>query len=202
MQRMAQIKFRAPQSQAPAPRADRGYGSSYAQPFELLSACHERVERSLQLLTRLCQHLRIHGLDGSAREAARDVRRYFDIAAPLHHEDEELHVFPALELLGDEALLAVCAQLRDDHQRIHAQWQVLRAQLAQLDSQVEGSLPALQLEVLSRASEAFVDIHKEHLRLENQRVFPRARQGLDAAALEAMGEEMAARRGLDLRQDR
>ncbi len=194
---MAQIKFQAPQSQAPAQR----FGSSYAQPFELLSACHERVERSLQLLMRLCQHLKTRGLDASAREAATDVRRYFDIAAPLHHEDEELHVFPVLEQLDDEHLQTVCAQLREDHQRIHAQWEVLRALLAQLDGLPDGPLPALQLEVLHRAGDTFVDVHKEHLRLENQLVFPCAEQRLNAAQQQAMGEEMASRRGLDLRQD-
>ena len=72
---MAQIKFQAPQSQTPEQR----FGSSYEQPFELLQACHERVERSLQLLVRLCQHLKVQGLDGNARDAARDVLRYFDI---------------------------------------------------------------------------------------------------------------------------
>lgn len=198
MRRMAQIKFQAPQSQT----SDLRFGSSYAQPFELLSACHERVERSLQLLVRLSQHLKARGLDTSAREAARDVRRYFDIAAPLHHEDEELHVFPVLEQQDDEQLQSVCARLREDHRHIHAQWQVLRALLAQLDGLPDGPLPALQLEVLGRAGDAFVDSHQEHLRLENQLAFPSARQGLSAAQQQAMGEEMAARRGLDLSQDR
>ena len=195
---MAQIKFQAPQSQTPEQRL----GSSYEQPFELLLACHERVERSLQLLVRLCQHLKVQGLDGNARDAARDVLRYFDIAAPLHHEDEERHVFPVLEQLDDEALQEVCTRLRDDHQRIHAQWQVLRTLLAQLDSLPDGALPVLQQEVLGRAADAFVDIHKEHLRLENQWVFPSAQHGLSTAQQQAMGEEMAARRGLDLRQVR
>jgi len=196
MRRMAQIKFQAPQSQTPEQR----FGSSYEQPFELLQACHERVERSLQLLMRLCQHLKVQGMDASARDAARDILRYFDIAAPLHHEDEERHVFPVLEQLDDEALKEICGRLRDDHQRIHAQWQVLRTLLAQLDTLPDGPLPALQQEVLWRASDAFVDLHKEHLRLEDQRVFPGARQGLSSAQQKAMGEEMAARRGLDLRQ--
>lgn len=198
MERMAQIKFQAPQSQA----SEHHIGSSYEQPFELLLACHERVERSLQLLLRLCQHLKAQGLDGRARDAARDIRRYFDIAAPLHHEDEERHVFPVLEQQEDEALREVCARLRDEHQRIHAQWQVLRALLAQLDTLPDGATTALQQDMLSRASDAFVGLHKEHLRLEDQLVFPGARQGLSAARQQAMGEEMAARRGLDLRQPR
>ncbi|MGM9514729.1 hemerythrin domain-containing protein [Roseateles sp. DB2] len=195
---MAQIKFQAPQSQSPEQR----FGSSYEQPFELLHACHERVERSLQLLTRLCHHLKVQGLDGSAREAARDIRRYFDVAAPLHHEDEERHVFPVLEQLDDDSLQEVCTRLRDDHQRIHAQWQVLRTLLAQLDSLPDGALPVLQQDMLGRAADAFVDTHKAHLRLENQWVFPSAQHSLSTAQQLAMGQEMAARRGLDLRQPR
>ena len=54
----------------------------FDQPFEMLEACHERVERSLGLLLRLAEHLVSHGADEQARDAARDVLRYFDLAAP------------------------------------------------------------------------------------------------------------------------
>ncbi len=76
----------------------RSPGAGFDQPFEMLDACHDRVRRSLDLLRRLRDYLRGHGhgCDDSARQAARDVLRYFDIAAPLHHEDEEMHVFPPL----------------------------------------------------------------------------------------------------------
>lgn len=193
---MAQIKFQAPQSQAPQHRP----GSSYEQPFDLLDACHERVERSLQLLTRLRQHLEAAGLDAQARDASRDVRRYFDIAAPLHHEDEERHVFPRLEQTGHAPLLDLCDRLRDDHLRIAAQWKVLGALLCQLEDRPDGPVPGAALDVLGRAAEAFVAIHQDHIRLERDQAFPSAREGLGEAEQQAMGQEMAARRGLDLRQ--
>ena len=81
-----------------------GFGApavGFDTPFEMLEACHERVERSLDLLARLCSYLHDHACDDTARQAARDVLRYFDIAAPLHHEDEELHVFPLLLALAE-----------------------------------------------------------------------------------------------------
>ncbi|WP_349742237.1 hemerythrin domain-containing protein [Roseateles cavernae] len=163
-------------------------GSSYQQPFELLAACHERVERSLSLLTRLCEHLTTAGPDAVARDAARDVLRYFDIAAPLHHQDEELHVFPALA--SDAVLAPVCRRLLAQHREIEAQWQPLRALLQALD-------PA-ELAALRRAAEAFARLHDEHLRSENELVFPAARALLGEAQAQAMGIEMAARRGLTL----
>ena len=80
--------------------------AGFDQPFEMLSACHERVQRSLALLQRLQDHLASHGADPQARDAARDVMRYFDIAAPAHHEDEERHVLPVLRAQGEDAFAA------------------------------------------------------------------------------------------------
>lgn len=196
MASMAQIKFQAPQSVPPLQRP----GSSYEQPFELLDACHERVERSLQLLMRLHHHLGTAGLDDQARDASRDVRRYFDIAAPLHHDDEERHVFPRLEQTGLAPLLDLCDRLRDDHLRIAAQWAVLGTLLIQIEDRPDGPVPTAMLDVLGRAAEAFVALHDDHVRLERDQAFPSAREGLTEDERQAMGEEMAARRGLDLRQ--
>ena len=57
----------------------------FEQPFEMLSACHERVERTLALFERLVVHVRAQGHDAASRSAAADVLRYFDLAAPHHH---------------------------------------------------------------------------------------------------------------------
>jgi Hemerythrin HHE cation binding domain len=84
-------------------------------PFEMLVACHERVNRSLELLHRLQAHLGDKGLDEDARQAARDVLRYFDISAPLHHQDEELHVFPPLLQGLDPELHEIVDKLMNDH---------------------------------------------------------------------------------------
>ena len=55
----------------------------FEQPFAMLEACHERVQRTLALLQRLRAHVLEYGADVPAQQAARDVLRYFDIAAPL-----------------------------------------------------------------------------------------------------------------------
>ena len=57
-------------------------GVGFEQPFEMLEACHERVQRSLALLQRLVDHVDRNGHDADSRSAARDVLRYFDIAGP------------------------------------------------------------------------------------------------------------------------
>ena len=71
------------------PLLHSGPAVGFDEPFEMLEACHERVQRSLALLARLIAHVDAHGHDEKSRSAAHDVLRYFELAAPHHHEDEE-----------------------------------------------------------------------------------------------------------------
>lgn len=89
----------------------RSPSAGFNEPFEMLDACHERVGRMLALLQRLREHLEGGRADEPARQAARDVMRYFDLAAPHHHQDEETHVFPALLASGDAALVRLAEAL-------------------------------------------------------------------------------------------
>ena len=86
--------------------------AGFEEPFGMLAACHERMQRMLALLARLRTHVASHGPDAQAQQAARDVMRYFDQAAPQHHRDEELHVFPPL--LSGAAWLAAGAPTAPD----------------------------------------------------------------------------------------
>lgn len=168
-------------------------GAGYDQPFEMLGACHDRVRRSLDLLHRLQAHLADHGADAQAQAAAGDVLRYFDLAAPKHHDDEELHVFPAL-LAADAAIHgALVERLQDDHRRMTAAWPAARAQLQAV---ADGLWRADDAAASTPAWAAFSGLYDAHMAAEDQIAYPAARAQFDAAALAAMGTEMAARRGL------
>ena len=81
----------------------------------------------LDLTQRLAAHLLETGADASAQQAARDVMRYFDLAAPAHHEDEERHVLPQLREQGQAAL---ADRLHADHALMSTTWATVRADLA------------------------------------------------------------------------
>jgi hemerythrin-like domain-containing protein len=155
----------------------------FEQPYEMLGACHDRVERSLALLLRLAAHLQTQGADSQARDAARDVLRYFDIAAPHHHEDEERHVVPRLRALGEAALAELLLQ---EHRDMQAAYQRLRPGLLALRDAAE--LPD------TADWPAFATLYRAHIELEETRIYPATRDGLSATQLAAMGEEMAGRR--------
>jgi hemerythrin-like domain-containing protein len=166
----------------------------FDQPFEMLEACHERVQRSVDLLTRLAEHLHTVGNDAHARQAAADVLRYFDVAAPHHHEDEERHVFPPLLALpADTAHAAVHAavrQLQQDHALMHHLWQSLRGALERIANGQEADFSHRDLNVLHR----FTGLYGSHIALEEAVIYPAAKALMDPAGLAAMGGEMAGRR--------
>ena len=166
-------------------------GPTFDQPFEMMEACHERLERTLVLLQRLREHLATHGADEQARQAARDVMRYFDRAAPQHHQDEELHVFPPLLRQGEPATVEVIRQLQHDHERMEALWTAVRAVLQSIaDGQCNQLEPGD-----AQTLDAFAALYREHLCAEEEIAYPRSRALLDAQAIAAMGQEMSRRRG-------
>ncbi len=163
----------------------------FGQPFELLEACHERVQRSLALLGRLIAHIDAHGHDANSRSAAADVLRYFDVAAPLHHQDEELHVFPMLADADDVDLVAAVAGLRADHARMEALWAGLRLALLTWSG---GDAAGAVDDALRRQAAEFERLYAGHLQIEEGLVFPAARARMGAARLADMSADMARRR--------
>lgn len=170
-----------------------GPAAGFDAPFELLAACHDRLRERLDLLDRLLAHLREHGADRDARAAATDVLRYFDLAAPHHHEDEERHLVPVLQASADPACREAAQRLLDDHGLIRAAWQVLRPLLQTLDPTERPALAA--------AAARFAALHGPHLQLEDALVYPAVAARVPTAALDDMGREMAARRGVVARAD-
>lgn len=167
--------------------------AGFDDPFAMLDACHQRVRRSLALLERLLAHVQAQGADANAQAAARDVLRYFTQAAPAHHEDEERHVVPALRARADAGAHEAAERLLRDHAAIRTAWAALEPALRSIEA---GAPPPAGMQAAARH---FAELHDAHLRLEDEVAFPLAAAALaagGAAALAAMGDEMACRRGV------
>lgn len=169
-------------------------GVGFEAPFEMLDACHDRVERMLRLLGKIRGHVKTHGADAQACDAARDVMRYFDQAGPHHHEDEERHVFPPLLAQRDPAVLAVVIRLKQDHLEMAEQWALVRASLSALAEAADGWAGFSAEE--EQRFEAYDALYRRHLVDENGVVYPAARALIRGDALAAMSADMMARRGV------
>ena len=171
-----------------------GFGGpavGFDTPFEMLQACHERVQRTLALLDKLCNYLHEHACDDSARQAARDVLRYFDLAAPLHHEDEELHIFPLLLAQAAPEVVARVQQLQHDHESMSAHWQDARLRLLALAEGQSSAFTAQDEAAFARFAQGYA----AHIASEEEVVYPAARALLSEPAVQHMGQEMRQRRG-------
>jgi hemerythrin-like domain-containing protein len=164
--------------------------AGFDEPFEMLAECHGQVERMLVLLGRLEAHLLAHGADGQAARAACDVMRYFDEAAPRHHEDEERHVFPRLAAAGHSGLVD---RLLAQHAEMASAWARARVPL---EAVAHGRWSEGEVGPAREAWADFAGLYRRHVRDEDDHAFPAASSMTAPEERRIMGEEMAARRGV------
>ena len=163
--------------------------AGFDDPLAMLQACHDRVRRSLNLLDRVCERVVEGRIDDAVHKAAGDVLRYFDQAAPQHHEDEEQHIFPrVLAATRDPTVRAAVVKLQEDHLAMEAHWARLRTPLA------VGHARNFGAEQIGMARD-FVALYDGHGETEESLVFPFAATLIDDETRRAIGEEMAGRRG-------
>ena len=163
--------------------------ASFDDPIALLMACHERVNHYAQLLVKLADHLPKSGSDEQARQAAAAILRYFDIAAPLHHQDEDEDLFPLLAERGDDALRSlVSVAMLSDHAELAGLWQQVRPILLEIEAGRAVELP-------TDLAEHFARRYPEHARIEDEQIYPYAEQLLTRVELDTIGNHMAERRG-------
>lgn len=169
-------------------------GAGFDQPVEMWLACHERVQRFAALLSRLADHLSSQGADEDAQVTAVSIRRYFNEAAPRHHEDEEVDMFPRLrERLDsdrDKTVLDVLEQVEADHLEMAGLWKRLDEALAEVS---RGKRVTLEQSLIDR----FATMYRHHIDAEERVVLPALKKALSRSDWQAIGRSMAERRGLD-----
>jgi hemerythrin-like domain-containing protein len=186
MKLMSQIKVNLPGFQSPA--------VGYDEPFEMLIVCHERVQRMLDLLDRARTHALTKGCDANLNSAFTDVMRYFDLAAPQHHLDEELHVFPIVLAKGNQSQKELVAVLIQDHETMAHLWQSVRSILSEV-LQTPRDLP-----VFSHRDNALIDdfrnAYAKHISNEELSIYPASTEYMTQNDFASMSEEMKVRRGV------
>ena len=162
-------------------------------PLEMLSACHDRMERQCATLRRLMLHLVEHGVDEAALTAAANVMRYFDTSAKQHHADEEEDLFPALieSMAGSDAvcLRELTERLKADHRALEIAWQRVRGVLERV---ARGESVRLE----SDDVEALVGQYERHIEREERELLPMAARLLSEDDLARIGRALRERRGI------
>lgn len=171
----------------------------FDQPLGLMSDCHRRIEMFLGVLQRVAGANEGRTLAPDHREAMESALRYFASAAPMHTRDEEDSLFPRMRQVDDPQMADILKRvdrLEADHgvaERHHAEVDRLCRQWLE-----RGELSTQERERLNELLANLKAAYQEHIQLEDDVVFPAAAQMLSSPALNAIGEEMAERRGLNV----
>jgi hemerythrin-like domain-containing protein len=172
---------------------------TFEDPLGMLRACHRRIERALDALQLLVEGEQQEGLGEGARESLRQILHYFATGVPRHAKDEEESLFPRMRSALEERDSAASAKLNTlehDHaaaDRAHRELELLGERLlssGRFEHEAERARFATLAETLRH-------LYREHIRLEDDEILPLAASVVDAEEKEAIGAEMASRRGID-----
>ncbi|WP_410500026.1 hemerythrin domain-containing protein [Chitinibacter sp. S2-10] len=161
---------------------------TFETPVAMLIACHDRVRHYAALTETLVSHVAKNGADAAAIAGASAILRYFDVAAPLHHQDEDEDLFPAMLPLATPELAQAIREIMAEHDELGLLWQKVRAALLALVAGNDNELtPELAAEFAQR--------YPAHAAREEDEIYPYAKALLSAGQLHELGTKMAARRG-------
>lgn len=166
--------------------------SGFDDPIGMLKDCHRRIAHFAGVLVAVSERAQGRALTCEEWTAAEGSLHYFRESGPRHNRDEEDSVFPRLRALGSAALRAEMTRLEDEHEEADA----LHQQTVRLFAKwrADHGLPSDEEARLVAAAQRLKQLYEEHIRIEEERVFPRAAQVLDAATLAAIGQEFRKRR--------
>lgn len=159
--------------------------ATWNEPIEMLYACHGKVKSFCRQLRILPDYLEKHGYTQAVLNDVEQILTYFNRAAPLHHEDEELDFFPALLNYAPQAQ-ATIDELENQHDDLHENWAALSAQLEELLAEQRENIDVMLIE-------QFVQGYERHLALEEP-LFEMGREALPEDILSKMGQRMSLRR--------
>lgn len=159
--------------------------ATWNEPIEMLYACHSKVKRFCRQLSILPDYLEKHGYTQAVLNDVEQILSYFNRAAPLHHDDEELDFFPQLVKVAPQAQSTI-DELEQQHKNLHKNWNALSAQLEKLISEQRQNID-------EHLIERFVQGYERHITLEEP-LFEMGREFLADDVLSEMGKNMSIRR--------
>lgn len=175
--------------------------SNFDDPVGMLRDCHKRITYFLGTLAFVAEKFRGLPLPHDVRSSVVNSLRYFREAAPNHNADEEQSLFPRMHMsIGPEEAAAVLMQsLESEHRWAEGQHELVDYFFCMWIS--NGCLAPGESDDLLSTLARLQSFYAEHIRNEEQTIFPLAEEGLSIMQIAAIGAEMAARRGVKCASD-
>lgn len=166
--------------------------SGFDDPLGMLKDCHRRIESFLWVLCHVAERGADGELSGEEKSAVGAALTYFRTGGARHNRDEEDSLFPRLRGAIAPGSLEAIDGLESDHRAAEED----HAAMDRLFSNwvASGALSREDRALLRAASGRLRKLYAEHIRVEEEVVFPRAAEVLNDEAIAEMGAEFRARR--------
>ncbi len=171
--------------------------AAFSDPLRMLSDCHRRIEMFLEALRRVAHEAGGGELSREQRKALEAALDYFRDSAPLHTRDEDKSLFPLRRIHDSDLVreaLPIVDRLHEEH--VAADQAHLEVDLLGRRWLKDGTLAGESAQALAATLDELSAMYKIHIQFEDSVLFPLAEKTLSAAELNALGSEMAARRGI------
>ncbi len=175
--------------------------SDFSEPIGMLEDCHKRIRFFLESLIRVSQTAAGRALTDNQRTSLERALKYFREAAPRHTADEEESLFPQLRLIDAAQIdksLAKLDDLEDDHRRA----EIGHQEVEEICSRwlLQGALSGDDLSRIRALLENLSGLYDRHIAFEETEIFSLAKRLLPESGKRLLGEEMARRRGLRMKE--
>jgi hemerythrin-like domain-containing protein len=165
--------------------------SGFDDPIGMLMDCHRRIEHFLDILCQVAQQAQGRALSNEERAAVEAALRYFRESGPRHNMDEEDSLFPRLRRACSEGLSHIgrlegehreAEELHEETEKFYTRWITA------------GDLDLADSARLLMVTAMLQQLYREHISIEEERVFPLAAKVIDPTGIAAIGAEFKARR--------
>ncbi len=169
----------------------------FNQPVAVLKHCHDRIRKQLKTMQQLAGPAAAQASADELRQAAAAVLRYFEKAAPQHHEDEEHDLLPMLADTARDAdatlLAGLVPEVLAEHREMEVLWLRLQPQLAAVAAGHAATLEGADVA-------AFSELYLRHMDKEEGHIATMAIRLFSPAQMQRLGNAMRTRRGIALLQ--
>lgn len=164
--------------------------SGFDDPIGMLIDCHRRIEHFLHILCVVVERATARALSVEETAAVEAALHYFRVGGRRHTADEEESLFPRIK---ERSVLDELEALEQDHEtalRLHEEVEAAYTRWIR-----SGSIRTEEHLRLSTLTARLKRLYVEHVRIEEESVFPHAADTFNLETLHAMGEEFRKRRG-------
>jgi hemerythrin-like domain-containing protein len=165
--------------------------SGFDDPLGMLRDCHRRIESFLKILCLVVERANARPLNAEEVAAVDAALQYFRTGGQRHTADEEVSLFPRLRISSAKPFEQL-NRLESDHHEAATLHQSVEDLYSQWIS--TGALGADSHDRLLAETNQLKQLYAEHIRIEEDIVFPHAALALDRPTLAAIGSEFQQRR--------